>query len=84
MRPSTRRTCELRTDQHGNVRDHIARWRNLVRSGHPVSLRTETEVVYCRIVPSPGWLQRSTRVGVYEVSVGLEEVAWTEAVKIKT
>lgn len=74
----------LRTDQHGNVRDHIARWRNLVRSGHPVSLRTETEVVYCRIVPSPGWLQRSTRVGVYEVSVGLEEVAWTEAVKIKT
>jgi hypothetical protein len=74
----------IRTDARGTVQQHIERWRNIVQSGHPVSFRTETEVVYCRIVPTSGWLSRSQRGGAYEIALSIEQVAWAEAVAIET
>jgi hypothetical protein len=74
----------IRADARGTLKDHLTRWRNIVRSGHPYSLRTETEVAYVRIVPAVGWLSRSSRVGVYEVALTAEEIAWSERVAITT
>lgn len=73
----------LRSDSWGQLHEHMADWKALVESGHPVCVRTETDRIFARIVPGGGWLQRGD-VGVYQVTLDLEEIFWSEGVVVDT
>jgi hypothetical protein len=74
----------IRNDERGTLHEHMAQWRDIMRTGHPVSLRTETERLFMHVIPQAGWLSRTALVGVWSVQLALEEIAWTEAVPILT
>ncbi|MBA3580539.1 MAG: hypothetical protein H0W42_11205 [Gemmatimonadaceae bacterium] len=64
------------------VAERMADVKAVIEAGDPVSLRTAEEVVFCRIVPRGNYWKRGAAVGMIEVTLNLEEIAWSEAVSL--
>lgn len=74
----------LRTSHGATVGERLADVQAVVEAGDPVSLRTERERAFCRVVPGRRWWRRGASAGLVEVTLELEEIAWSEAVDIAT
>lgn len=73
----------LKTDSRGELHEHVDDLKALVKSGHPLCLRTETDRIFCRIRRGGQYLRRGG-VGTMEASLEVEEIAWNEAIAIAT
>jgi hypothetical protein len=71
----------LVADSRGSLHDNFLNIKALVESGDPFSLRTETERIFCRLVPSARWWRRGA-VGQILVNLVAEEIAWNEVISI--
>lgn len=70
----------IRSDHRGAMMEHFADVERLVRTGGVKCYRSETERLYVRVAKW-AW-KRGKTPGTRQLSLGLEEVAYTEAVKI--
>lgn len=72
----------LKSTHGATVQERLADVRAVVESGDPVSLRTQTEAAFCRVVPSNRYWRRGSVAGTVDVTLQLEEIAWSQAVSL--
>ena len=67
----------LKADDRADLKEHYRRVKTMIKSGHPVSLRTEMNRIFCKLTAGSGWAKRG-RLGEIVITLTAEEIAWAE------
>lgn len=76
-------TFVLRSSHGVDVKDRFKAVEEVVKSGDVVSLRTETHSGFFYITNPDSWWARGDSLGLFDVTLNLEEVAHSEEIRIK-